>query len=251
MNSQAPASSRLNPTSQSAVHAQLLSRPSTFDLRLSNSPPRAAFTLIELLIVISIIAILAAMIIPVTGAVNRTKIRAKARTELERVATAIDLYKAKLGHYPPDNPANAALNPLYFELSGTTLSTVNGQPTYVTLDGSAQVAVSALPTVFGSGVGGFVNVTRTGAGDESRSASSFLSNLKPDEAFTLTNPPPDTRAKLLVAAVPGPVTHVSYISYVSSSPTNNPNTYDLWVDVVINGRTNRISNWSKTPEILP
>jgi prepilin-type N-terminal cleavage/methylation domain-containing protein len=251
MNSQAPSPSQLSPASRPVSRAPMFSRLSTLDVRLSTSPHKAAFTLIELLIVISIIAILAAMIIPVTGAVNRAKIRAKARTELERVATAVDLYKAKLGHYPPDNPTRPDLNPLYFELSGTTLTQVNGQPTYVTLDGSAQVAVSALPTVFGSGVGGFVNTTRTGAGDESRSATSFLHNLRPDEAFTLTNPPPDTRAKLLIAAVPGPVNYVSYISYVSSSPTNNPNTYDLWVDVVISGRTNRINNWSKTPQLLP
>jgi prepilin-type N-terminal cleavage/methylation domain-containing protein len=251
MNSQAPTPPPLNPASRPVSRAPMFSRLSTLDVRLSTPPPKAAFTLIELLIVISIIAILAAMIIPVTGAVNRTKIRAKARTELERVATSIDLYKAKLGHYPPDNPGYPELNPLYFELAGTTLTPVNGQPTYVTLDGSAQVAVSALPIVFRGGVGGFVNTTRTGAGDESRSATSFLNNLKPDETYTLTNPSPDTRAKLLVAAVPGPVSHVSYISYVSSSPTNNPNTYDLWVDVVISGRTNRINNWSKTPQLLP
>lgn len=225
-------------------------RPSTFDLRPS-TPRAAAFTLIELLIVIAIIAILAAMIIPVTGAVNRTKIRAKARTELERVATAIELYKAKLGHYPPDNPRNPDLNPLFFELSGTTLGPVKGQQTYVTLDGSGQIAVGDLATVFGTGIGGFVNTTRTGAGDESRSATSFLNNLKPDETFTVTNPPPDTRAKFLIAAVPGPVGRYNFISYVSSSPTNNPNTFDLWVDVVINGKTNRISNWSKNPVILP
>src|SRR4051812_19168230 len=89
---------------------------------------RRGFTLIELLIVIAIIAILAAMIIPVTGAVNRSKIRSKAHTELERVATCIELYKAKLGHYPPDNPNSPELNPLYFELVGTTFT--NG--TYVT-----------------------------------------------------------------------------------------------------------------------
>src|SRR6185369_12714744 len=70
----------------------------------------AGFTLIELLIVIAIIAIPAAMVIPISGAVNRNKIRAKARVELEQVATAIELYKSKLGHYPPDNPGNPWTN---------------------------------------------------------------------------------------------------------------------------------------------
>ena len=214
--------------------------------RSVHSNARRGFTLIELLIVIAIIAILAAMIIPVTGAVNRSKIRSKARAELERVATAIEVYKAKLGHYPPDNPNNPDLNPLYFELVGTTLS--NG--TYVTLDGAAQVSVSALPTVFGPAVGGFMNTSRAGAGDESRQAATFLNNLKPDETLTITSPPP-TQAKLLIAAVPTTPGRYNFISYISSNPSNNPNSYDLWVDVVINGKTNRINNWTRQPIILP
>ena len=38
--------------------------------------------------------------------------------------------------------------------------------------------------------------------------------------------------------------------YNSSSPTNNPNSYDLWVDVLIGGKTNRFSNWSRQPTIV-
>ncbi len=210
------------------------------------SKARRGFTLIELLIVIAIIAILAAMIIPVTGVVNRNKIKSKAHTELEHIATAIELYKAKLGHYPPDNPTNPALNQLYFELVGTTFN--NGE--YVTLDGAAQVNAAGLLSVFGGGVGGFINTSRTGAGDESRPAARFLSDLKPDESVTVTNPSPNL-TKLLVAAVPAPVGYINYISYVSSNPTNNPNSYDLWVDVIINGKTNRINNWTRQPVILP
>ena len=39
--------------------------------------------------------------------------------------------------------------------------------------------------------------------------------------------------------------------YVSNNPTNNPGAFDLWVDIVIDGKTNRISNWSTTPQVLP
>jgi prepilin-type N-terminal cleavage/methylation domain-containing protein len=232
-------------------------RPS-FGLRISafgfRAPSgRAAFTLIELLIVIAIIAILAAMVIPISGAVNRSKIRAKARVELEQVATAIELYKAKLGHYPPDNPFNPATNQLYFELLGTAFT--NG--VYVTLDGSAHVNAADLGPIFGlnnSGnpkVGGIINNSQGVVGDEGRVATAFLNGLKPGEVATIQSPSADI-VKVLVAAVPTPnPTWLNTISYVSSNPTNNPNSYDLWVDVLISGKTNRLSNWNKEPITVP
>src|SRR5438105_6095650 len=92
-----------------------------------------AFTLVEMLVVIAVIAILAAMIFPVTKAVNRNKMRSKAKAELASIKDAIDGYKVKLGHYPPDNPDDPRRNQLFYELLGTTLN--NG--IYTTLDGSA------------------------------------------------------------------------------------------------------------------
>src|SRR5437588_9390060 len=56
---------------------------------------RFAFTLIELLVVIAVISVLAAMLFPITGAVNRIKIRTKARAELAQVRTDIESYKSK------------------------------------------------------------------------------------------------------------------------------------------------------------
>jgi len=219
-------------------------RPSALGLR---SPH--AFTLIELLIVIAIIAILAAMVIPITGAVSRNKIRSKARVELERIATGIDLYKAKMGHYPPDNPGNPSTNQLYFELLGTTLT--NG--IYTTLDGSGMVKATDLGTVYGGSpakVGGFMNSSQGTGGDEGRVSSAFVNSLKPDEVALISSPGGDT-VKIFVAGVPAPAGVLNTINYVSSSPTNNPNSYDLWVDIVISGKTNRLSNWSTQPIILP
>jgi hypothetical protein len=37
---------------------------------------------------------------------------------------------------------------------------------------------------------------------------------------------------------------------VSTNPTNNPGSFDLWIDVLYGGKTNRISNWSKDPQPL-
>src|SRR5437764_5882620 len=96
-------------------------------LRRSTSP--VAFTLIELLVVIAVIAILAALVIPVSGAVRAAGIKRRALAELTEVETLIESYKEKLGHYPPDNPGNPLVNQLYYELMGTTNDTRN----YITL----------------------------------------------------------------------------------------------------------------------
>ena len=224
---------------------------SGFGFRPGLRTRRCGFTLIELLIVIAVISILAAMVIPITGAVSRARIKSKARAELEQVATGIELYKAKLGHYPPDNPVNPATNQLYFELLGTTFT--NG--IYTTLDGSAVVAATSLGSVFGTSngtaiVGGFVNTSQASTGDEGRSASPFLQGLKPGQVALINNSG-GNQAKILVSSVPNPANRLNTICYVSSNPTNNPNSYDLWVDVLINGVTNRLSNWSKDPITNP
>src|SRR5437868_4440858 len=120
-------------------------RPSTFDIS-------SAFTLIELLVVIAIIALLASMIFPVTGAINRQKMRAVARAGVSQLEVAIESYKAKTGVYPPADTNNAALNPLFYELAGTKLDNAG---VYTTKDGSAQIKATDVPTTFGS-VGGFI-----------------------------------------------------------------------------------------------
>lgn len=216
----------------------------------------AAFTLIELLVVIAVISILAALIIPIGKAVNRKKIISKARGELAQVETAIESYKETLGHYPPDNhlPPNQVIpwrNQLYFELKGTT----NTGSTYLTLDGSAQVPAD-VPTlsVYFAGVSGFINCTLPGGSDEGRRAKSFLSDLKPGQVGDVSQAPAD-HVKVLTSSVPWPrndwgPNNMNPIRYNSSSPTNNPNSFDLWIDVVIDGKTNRISNWSQEPLVV-
>jgi prepilin-type N-terminal cleavage/methylation domain-containing protein len=229
-----------------------LLRPRTGALRL-------AFTLIELLVVIAVISIIAAMIFPVTGAVNRTKVRRRAASELAQIQLAIDAYKTKLGHYPPDSPPNGAnwtpwINQLYYELRGTT----NNGSTYITLDGSAQLNNTLVPTLFGPGVTGFLNCYQSAGGDEARTPTSFIKDLRPS-AFLFVDVPGRGQAELLGTTLEGPPQamlqgvnggKLNPWRYNSSSPTNNPSSYDLWVDVIIAGKTNRISNWSREPLIV-
>ena len=61
---------------------------------------RAAFTLVELLTVIAIIGILAALLLPVLSAVKRSAQKVKAQTEMQALATAIQAYDSAYGRFP-------------------------------------------------------------------------------------------------------------------------------------------------------
>jgi prepilin-type N-terminal cleavage/methylation domain-containing protein len=224
---------------------------------------RWAFTLIELLVVIAIIAILASLVFPVTWAVNRLKIQSRCKGEMGEIETWINQYKDKFGHYPPDNPGNYLTNQLFYELSGTTLDDRSGN--YTTLDGSATIARTALSTAIGPGVGGMVNSTKGGGGDEGSTATKFISGLKPNQIATLINGPNtniDSPTVLISVPwkqgpapfnfnpVPGPPFAPDGTNpwrYNSSSPFKNRDSYDLWIDVMIGSKCYRICNWSSKP----
>jgi len=209
-----------------------------------------AFTLIELLVVISIIALLAAFTIPVLKTVARKKILDRTRGEMEQLATAIDRYKAAYGFYPPSNPANPGsplITPLYFELLGTT----NNQGTYYTLDGSASIGAATATLNSAFGVSGFINCSKTGAGEDAPPARNFLPGLKSNQYGSASNN--SVVATVFVASVGGPDPNYQpfhntpgFNPWRYANPgTNNPNSYDLWVQLVISGRTNLVCNWSK------
>src|ERR1700722_15157813 len=95
---------------------------------------RRSFTMMELLVVISIIAVLAAFTIPVLSSVKRREYISKTQAEMAQLETAIDNYKAAYNFYPPDNPntinnpASAMTNQLYYELVGTTNTSPSPNP---------------------------------------------------------------------------------------------------------------------------
>ncbi|HLX71298.1 MAG TPA: type II secretion system protein [Verrucomicrobiae bacterium] len=229
--------------------------------RLNQRHGVAAFTLIELLVVIAIIGILAALIFPAIGMVNANKQRSLAKAQLQQIQQAIEAYHTKLGYYPPDNPTNVVVNPLYFELMGTTNDASGAAggtaQNYATLDNSSVITISQLTTYFG--ITGLANTsTRTHSDDQGAAASSFLTHLLPNQIGQV-NPSTDPQRVLVLAcpvAWPGNTpltpnnTTLNPWRYTSSHPTNNVGTYDLWVDLIIRGKTNRISNWSPNPIVL-
>ena len=65
---------------------------------------KRAFTLVELLAVMAIIAILAAITMGIYGSVKRKGVEARLNAELAAIELAIENYKAKERHYPYSSP---------------------------------------------------------------------------------------------------------------------------------------------------
>jgi hypothetical protein len=129
---------------------------------------------------------------------------------------------------------------------------------WVTLDGSAKIGTTTTPTindVFGTTVKGIANSsTRAHTDDSGAAATSFIDHLTPNQVGLIDPSLPDI--KILVCAVTWPSDKAPRMAgniamnpwcYNSSHPTNNTATYDLWVDVVVKGKTNRVCNWSAQP----
>src|SRR5437867_9056880 len=85
------------------------------------SPPRAcrgvcakrltnrfncAFTLIELIVVITVIVILTGLVLSTVGYAQKKGARARAETEIAAISAACESYKADNGVYPRDNATN-------------------------------------------------------------------------------------------------------------------------------------------------
>jgi prepilin-type N-terminal cleavage/methylation domain-containing protein len=217
-----------------------------------------AFTLIELLVVISIMGVIAGFTIPVLKSVKAAQQKKVARAELEHLQTALENYKAKYGAYPPSNQKAAGvytppiygsmLSQLYYELAGTTISGTD----FVTLDGSASIPVASVNTAYG--VGGFVNCTK-GSGEDGAVAKNFLPSLSSKQIGAVSNNSVANTA-LLATSVGGPDIAYQPLGLSGLNPfryvypgVNNPGGYDLWVQLVINGQTNLICNWSRQVQI--
>jgi prepilin-type N-terminal cleavage/methylation domain-containing protein len=184
---------------------------------------RRAFTLIEMLVVIAIIGLLAAMIVGGASHVRETSVRNRVRAEMNQVVTAIESYHKKFGFYPPDNPNNPASPPLYYELTGNT--NLLDKPTILAL----------------FSVKGFVN----SQADENERVPNFFPNLGVEnKGYREINATP--KACVLTVPVPGtdPINpDLNPWRYVSKNPTNNSETYDLWAEVKVGNKTIVIGNW--------
>jgi hypothetical protein len=114
-----------------------------------------------------------------------------------------------------------------------------------------------VPNAF-PGVGGFMNCTKPGAGEDAAAARNFLPDLKPNQFGAAIYENATEGVNLLIGSVGGPYAQYQPLGqqdlnpwrYNSSSPTNNPGSYDLWIQLVFApGQTNLICNWTKQVQI--
>lgn len=213
-----------------------------------------AFTLVELLVVIAIMGILAGFLVglaPVAG----TKMReSRVRAELASIVAQIESYKSKYGFYPPDGldpvtkRVDPLINPLYYELSGMqVINPLSKEGEFRSVSGTALNSERA-KDLFGRD--GFVNAAQ----DRRRL---FVTGFRSGQVGTLVDSRTKTKVvDVLIAGAPYPANYPTYPvkqirrgsftldtptvnpwRYVSSNPTNNPTTFDLWAEIPVRDRT--------------
>jgi prepilin-type N-terminal cleavage/methylation domain-containing protein len=204
-----------------------------------------AFTLVELLTVISIIGILAAFTVPALFAVKKNREIRQTQAEMGLLQAAIEAYKVAYGFYPPSNPNGLLDSQLYYELVGTT----NNGASFIPLDGGGlSIPVGSMNTAFG--LAGFMNCSKPGAGEDSQQARNFLHELRPNQVGIASNNL--VGVNILVGSVGGPDISYQPLGAQNLNPwryvapgTNNPTSYDLWIQIKIGGKTNLICNWTR------
>lgn len=223
--------------------------------RLKMNVKRApGFTLVELLVVLAVIGVLAAMLMMVANHVETKSIIQHAQAELGQIETAIDRYHAKYGFYPPSNGGgNDQINPLYYELIGTTTNASGAGINFTTLDNASTVNAGTIQSVFGESA--FMNCTK-GIGDDSSPAQTFLAGLKSSEIASSNG-----TVNVIVTAATSDPTYLPLPGFMSlngrpANPwcyacpgTNNPTSYDLWIKISLGGKTYLICNWVKNVQV--
>lgn len=176
------------------------------------------------------------------------KVAADARTQRDLLVKAIEAYRAQFGIYPPSHILNrqplvvdAVTNTLLYELAGVVYNPANNTFTAGHLERADANFVKAFFQC-----GGFTNCATREEG---------LKRFLPDDSLPYQQLHDDPDVFVLGFALnpegadPDVVYEIDASSwrYVSTSPNNNPKSFDLWIELKTATRTNIIGNW-KTAE---
>jgi prepilin-type N-terminal cleavage/methylation domain-containing protein/prepilin-type processing-associated H-X9-DG protein len=93
------------------------------------SPRRPAFTLVELLVVIGIIAVLAAMLLPAASAVREQSRKTLCKTQMQQIGYAMRMYLNNNKDRYPLSPALPSVNPNNYPTLSESLATYIGETT--------------------------------------------------------------------------------------------------------------------------
>jgi prepilin-type N-terminal cleavage/methylation domain-containing protein len=236
---------------------------------LTHHMKKTGFTLVELLIVIATIGILSALLMYVFSSGTKHAVIQHAQSERDQIETALGNYYTYYGFYPPgnanatpNNMAPALINQLYYELEGTTTNINNGGNliSYTTLDNASTITgglpAATIPNTFG--VSGFMNYTKGGS-EDSKPAKNFLPGIKAGQIATLTVG--GRPVNLLATAAIGDSTYQPVLGAMTQNGhnanpwrylcpgVNNPNSYDLWLQIMVGGKTYLICNWTTAVQI--
>jgi prepilin-type N-terminal cleavage/methylation domain-containing protein len=208
---------------------------------------REAFTLIEMLTVITIMGIIAALVVSMGQAASQTKKITAVNGEKNRLLTLIDNYYAKLNYYPPDNgglisntvnpfiyDGLAATNPLIYELTGAT-NVVGAKPKMLVFN-STNIDLPILTSIYTEvfNRGGIAN------GDTTDPHNFFQPGPSSKEYTTYSTASSPPICGLLVPADFTNALRPNFWHYDSSTTNrHNMGSFDLWAEFSIGSKSGR------------
>jgi prepilin-type N-terminal cleavage/methylation domain-containing protein len=175
----------------------------------------AGFTLIELIVVVTVIIILTGLVLSTVGYVQKKGARARAETEIAAMSAACESYKADNGVYPRDTTNNTTDN--LAALTDPNYATKNPPDPAPTSYDPANAAYSAASFYLYAQLSGNVN------GDRSTLSQKAYLSFNPNMLL----PPGGTGTVTAIKDPFGNSYGYSTVQQADSSKGFNP-TFDLW-----------------------
>ncbi|NDE97297.1 MAG: hypothetical protein EB034_03305 [Verrucomicrobia bacterium] len=193
--------------------------------------------------VISIMGMIAALTVAGIKSASYKRDRSAVEVQLAKLVTAIESYKSKTGTYPPDCPANAALNPdrnpLAYELGGVRISgtsfVAESDPTHTVTP----------PFAVFPGLGGFVNAAPAPPARLRYTHDLRVGSSKTADLVMIDYTGTGTLMMFLKVSADHPTLGTNVWRYRAYPATgHNPKSFDLWAEIKQSGGgTNIIGNW--------
>jgi prepilin-type N-terminal cleavage/methylation domain-containing protein len=207
---------------------------------------RRGFTLVELLVVITIMGIIAAMVVGMSAMAGRKKRDTVVTAMKARLSLFINTYQSKMGFFPPDNATNALCD----------LTTPAGLQAYEVSTGmnSLSYELTGAPFSTNGNFAAFDGTSLSGAKVSGLCGRGGIANSLPDEMHVYYQPLPNPKDYLVVPVggssfdilvVPVDLmgNTTNFWHYDCSNPNrHNPHGFDLWAEYSAGSRKDTNGN---------